>query len=140
MASLDDIFLAISGLGTRLDKMDARLDKMDARLDKMDTRLDKMDARLDKIESRLSEVESWQKSQPDMRLMLANSKVILERLVHIESEIVMLRAAVNDHARENVTPGEMAAIHQDLAKLRMEQMDGEARMRRVESVLELPRV
>ena len=112
MASLDDIFLAISGLGTRLDK----------------------------IEARLSEVESWQKSQPDMRLMLANSKVILERLVHIESEIVMLRAAVNDHARENVTPGEMAAIHQDLAKLRMEQMDGEARMRRVESVLELPRV
>ena len=75
-----------------------------------------------------------------MRLMLANSKVILERLVHIESEIVMLRAAVNDHARENVTLGEMAAIHQDLAKLRMEQMDGEARMRRVESVLELPRV
>lgn len=133
MTSLDDILLAISGLGSRLDKMDARLEKIEARLDKIEARLDKMDARL-------SDVESWQKSQPDMRLMLANSKIVLERLVHIESEIVMLRAAVNDHARENVTPGEMAAIHQDLAKLRMEQIDGEARMRRVESVLELPRV
>jgi hypothetical protein len=128
-----EILAAVAALTPRFDAVDARLDKVDARLDKVD-------ARLDKIEGRLSEVEGWQKNQPDMRLMLANSKVVLEKLIHIDSEITMLRSAVNDHARENVTPGEVAAIHYELANMRRELMDGEARMRRVESVLELPRV
>ena len=47
----------------------------------------------------------------------------------------MLRSAINDHARENVTPGEMLAMHHDL--YRRAQTDVEIRMKRVEMVLEL---
>jgi ubiquinone biosynthesis protein UbiJ len=32
----------------------------------------------------------------------------------------MVRAAVNDLAKENVTPGEMEAVHEDLNRLRLE--------------------
>lgn len=38
-------------------------------------------------------------------------------------DIRLLRAAVNDIAKENVTPGEMEAVHHDLTKLRLE-IDG----------------
>jgi ubiquinone biosynthesis protein UbiJ len=34
-----------------------------------------------------------------------------------------MRAAVNDIAKENVTPGEMEAVHDDLTQLRQE-VDG----------------
>jgi ubiquinone biosynthesis protein UbiJ len=35
-------------------------------------------------------------------------------------EARLLRAAVNDIAKENVTPGEMEAVHDDLTQLRQE--------------------
>ena len=117
MATLEDILLAVSGLGARLDKMDARLDKIETRLDTM---------------------EAWQSSQPDMRLMLANSKVMIERMIYFEGEMRMMRSAINDHARENVTPGEVASLHHDLSAYRQQQLFDGGRLLRLETVLELP--
>ena len=35
-------------------------------------------------------------------------------------KVRLVRAAVNDIAKENVTPGEMEAVHNDLTQLRRE--------------------
>jgi ubiquinone biosynthesis protein UbiJ len=44
----------------------------------------------------------------------------------------MVRAAVNDIAKENVTPGEMEAVHEDLTQLRREIDSLTARLEMVE--------
>lgn len=72
-----------------------------------------------------------------MRLMFENSEIAIDKFVHIEGELRMLRSAINDHARENVTPGEMSAVHHDLDLYRHEQLANEARLRRIERVLNL---
>ena len=66
------------------------------------------------MDTRLAEVETHIKSQPDLRLLMEPARTTLDRMVHMEGEMRMLRSAINDHARENVTPGEMAAVHHDL--------------------------
>ena len=156
--TIKDVINAVSSLGGSLDKMDARLGKTDSRLDKLDSRFDKLDSHLDKLNSRLDKldsrldkldsklgaindrldaVEQWQKRQPDLRLLMANSKVAIDKFVQIEGELRMLRSAINDHARENVTPGEMAAVHADLDLYRHAQIQTEIRIQRLETVLAL---
>ena len=151
MTTLDDILFAISGLGARIDtvgarldtvgarfdELDTRLDKIEVRLDKIEVRLDTMDARLDAMDMRLDALEAYNKNQPDMRLMMAIIKSNMDKMIYVEGELRMLRSAINDHARENVTPGEMRALHHDLDLYRRAQTEVEIRMKRVEMVLEL---
>lgn len=45
------------------------------------------------------------------------SRQIERGFAEVRGDIRMLRAALNDIARENVTPGEVAAIHHDLNRV-----------------------
>lgn len=137
MTTLDDILFAISGLGARIDTVGARLDTVGARFDELDTRLDKIEVRLDTMDARLDALEAYNKNQPDMRLMMATIKSNMDKMIYVEGELRMLRSAINDHAKENVTPGEMLALHHDLDVYRRAQTEVEIRMKRVEMVLEL---
>ncbi len=74
----------------------------------------RVETRLSGVDARLSGIETHIKSQPDLRLLMETSRSTLDRMVHIEGEMRMLRSAINDHARENVPSGEMAAVHHDL--------------------------
>ena len=112
--------------------------RIEVRLGAVDTRLEAMDTRLGQVDGRLVGVEAHLKAQPDLRLLMHTAKTTLERIVHMEGEIRMLRSAINDHARDNVTPGEMAAVHHDLASMRLDLLNNETRLSRLESVLELP--
>jgi len=136
--TIADVMAAIQGietrLGARLDQIETRLD---ARLDKIEARLDKIETRLDALEARVEEIDEWRKTQPDLRLMLVNSKLTHDKIIEMEGEIRMLRSAINDHARENVTPGEMAAVHHDLSALQRDQLENAGRLLRIEEVLHL---
>ncbi|MBI1867826.1 MAG: hypothetical protein HYS06_05975 [Methylocystis sp.] len=142
--TIRDVMAAIQGIGSRLDKMETGLDKIETRLDKIGTRLDKMEARLDKVESRLEkietrvgEIDAWRKTQPDLRLMLANSKVTLDKIVQIDSEIRILHSVIVDHASKNVTPGVIEAFHHDLSALQKAELENAGRLLRIEEILHL---
>jgi len=121
--TISDVLAAVQGIGVRLDGVDHRMGKIEARLDS--------------IETRVEAIDDWRKAQPDLRLMLANGRLTLDKIVEIEGEIRMLRSAINDHARENVTPGEMAAVHHDLSVLQREQLESAGRLLRIEETLHL---
>ena len=128
--TISDVLAAIGGLGERFGSLEARIGSLEARFDTLEGRFDTLEAVVRDIQDHL-------KAQPDMRLMFANGKVTLEKIVEIEGEIRMLRSAINDHARDNVTPGEMEAVHHDLALIRHEQLSSAARLQRIEAVLNL---
>jgi ubiquinone biosynthesis protein UbiJ len=66
-----------------------------------------LNGRLDRIATDLTAVKTEQR---------AHSRT----LGVLVQEGRLLRAAVNDIAKENVTPGEMEAVHEDLTQLRQE--------------------
>jgi len=51
----------------------------------------------------------------------------------VRHDIRMLRAAVNDIARENVTPGEIQALHHDVTRLMGQQQELAARLDALEA-------
>ncbi|MGI8428477.1 MAG: hypothetical protein ACR2OB_04035 [Solirubrobacteraceae bacterium] len=53
----------------------------------------------------------------------------------VERDLVMPRSAFNDYGRENVTPGEIQAIHQALDELREADLNRETRLRVLEAHL-----
>lgn len=135
--TISDVLAAIGGLGARFDTLEARIGSLEARIGSLEGRFGTLEGRIDTLEAVVKDIQDHLKAQPDMRLMFANGKVTLEKIVEIEGEIRMLRSAINDHARGNVTPGEMEAVHHDLALIRHEQLSSAARLQRIEAVLNL---
>jgi chromosome segregation ATPase len=121
--TISDVLAAIAGLGERIGSLEARIGSLEARMGA--------------LEEEVKDIRAHLKAQPDMRLMFANGKITLEKIVEIEGEIRMLRSAINDHARENVTPGEIAAVHHDLSVLQRGRLEAEGRLLRIEEVLHL---
>lgn len=114
--TISEVLGAVQGLGARLDKIDARLDD---------------------IALRVEEIDAWRKAQPDIRLMLADGKVLLDQIVRIEGELRKLRGVIGDHARKQATSGELAAVHYDLSILQREQIENAGRLLRIEETLNL---
>src|SRR5436189_4273961 len=50
----------------------------------------------------------------------------------LRQDMRMMRAAINDIARENITAGEVAAIHEDLSRVQPKQMELERRIATLE--------
>ena len=113
-AALTNLVEAVGRVDSRLGGVESRLGGVESRLGGVETRLGRLETRLGGVDTRLAEVETHIKSQPDLRLLMEPARTTLDRMVHMEGEMRMLRSAINDHARENVTPGEMAAVHHDL--------------------------
>jgi ubiquinone biosynthesis protein UbiJ len=66
--------------------------------------LRRIETKVDRMDTRLGRIEAVQKTQSStLNILRQDSR--------------MLRTAVNDLARENVTPGEMAVAHDDLNRL-----------------------
>jgi hypothetical protein len=65
-------------------------------------------------------------------------RVVVEQRTHsrlldvLKQEGRLLRSAVNDIAKENVTPGEVEAIHQDLTQLQHDVVSLQVRMDQIE--------
>jgi hypothetical protein len=57
----------------------------------------------------------------------------LELLPEMQRDIRMLRAAINDFARTNVTVGEIEALHTDINRLQEKSIEMDARLRALET-------
>src|SRR5258708_21625104 len=78
-----------------------------AMLRRLDTNVDRMGADIGRLTADMSAVKT------ELRVHTRTLDILLQ-------EGRLLRAAVNDIAKENVTPGEVEAIHHDLNRLRHE--------------------
>ena len=72
-----------------------------------------------------------------MRLIGHQIGALIERVGGLDEKNVRALAAINDFARENVTPGEVEALPTALSEVRQTDFKMDVRLRRVESELHL---
>ena len=94
-------------------------------------------ARLQAVESDSGATRLLIEKQPDMRLIGHQLGALIERVGALEEKNVRALAAINDFARENVTPGEVEALHTALSEVREIDFKIDVRLRRVEAELNL---
>src|SRR5262249_30485126 len=83
----------------------AMLRQLDGKADPMGRDIDRMGGDIVGLKADMAAVKT------ELRIHTRTLNILLQ-------EGLMVRAAVNDIARENVTPGEVEAIHHDLNQLR----------------------
>jgi ubiquinone biosynthesis protein UbiJ len=79
--------------------------------------LRRLDAKVDRLDTKVDRVVA------DQTAMKTEQRTHSRTLGIVLQEGRLMRAAVNDIAKENVTSGEMEAVHDDLTQLRQE-VDG----------------
>jgi chromosome segregation ATPase len=131
------ILAAIERLSQRFDTFQARFERVETRLDAMDKRFERIEARLGAVENQLAAVRDKIDAQPDMRLLGHQIEVLIKRVGALEEKNARAISAINDFARENVTPGEVEALHSGLSEVRSIEFDFDVRLRRVEAELHL---
>jgi tetrahydromethanopterin S-methyltransferase subunit G len=77
--------------------LDAHFNPLNTRLDNIETRLNSIETRLDRIEVRVSGLP-----------------LIGEAIGTLQRDTRLLRAAVNDLGKTNITAGEVEAMHTDI--------------------------
>lgn len=111
--------------------------RFEVRLDAMDKRFERIETRLDAVEKQIAAVREKIDAQPDMRLLGHQIEVLIKRVGALEEKNTRAISAINDFARENVTPGEVEALHSGLSEVRSIEFDFDVRLRRVEAELHL---
>ena len=75
--------------------------------------------------------------QPDLRLIGRQMATLIERVTALEASNTRAIAALNDLARESVTPGEVEALHTEVDPLRSSKFDHEVRLRQLGAELHI---
>jgi chromosome segregation ATPase len=113
------------------------LRSIDGRLGGVESRLGGVEARLDAVETRLETLETVTARAPDLRLLGHQMATLIERVTELEASNTRAIAALNDIARESVTPGEVEALHSEMKELRNAKFNHEVRIRQLEAELHI---
>ena len=115
------------------------LRSIDGRLGGVESRLGGVETRLDAVETRLETLETVTARAPDLRLLGHQMATLIERVTELEASNTRAIAALNDIARESVTPGEVEALHSEMKELRNAKFNHEVRIRQLEAELHIAR-
>ena len=113
------------------------LRSIDGRLGGVESRLGGVEARLDAVETRLETLKTVTARAPDLRLLGHQMATLIERVTGLEASNTRAIAALNDIARESVTPGEVEALHSEMKELRNAKFNHEVRIRQLEAELRI---
>jgi uncharacterized coiled-coil protein SlyX len=113
------------------------LRSIDGRLGGVESRLGGVEARLDAVETHLETLETVTARAPDLRLLGHQMATLIERVTGLEASNTRAIAALNDIARESVTPGEVEALHSEMKELRNAKFNHEVRIRQLEAELRI---
>jgi len=113
------------------------LRSIDGRLGTVETRLGGIETRLSGVETRLETLETVTARAPDLRLLGHQMATLIERVTGLEASNTRAIAALNDIARESVTPGEVEALHSEMKELRNAKFNHEVRIRQLEAELNI---
>ena len=120
-----------------LRSIDGRLGAVETRLGALEIRLGGVEARLDAVETHLETLETVTARAPDLRLLGHQMATLIERVTGLEASNTRAIAALNDIARESVTPGEVEALHSEMKELRNAKFNHEVRIRQLEAELHI---
>jgi chromosome segregation ATPase len=121
----------------RLGNVEIRLGGIETRVGAIETRLSGVETRLSGLETRLETLESVTARAPDLRLLGHQMATLIERVTGLEASNTRAIAALNDIARESVTPGEVEALHSEMNELRNAKFNHEVRIRQLEAELNI---
>lgn len=122
--ALSDVLAAVADLKSHVTSEFARRD-------------DWLQGEVAGIKSELAALRERFDRQPDLRLLGHHMQAMIERLTGLEEKNVRALSAINDFARENVTPGEVEALHSELKEIRELEFRHDVRLRRIEDELHL---
>jgi uncharacterized coiled-coil protein SlyX len=108
-------------------------------LKSIDSRLGGVETRLSALEARLDHMETSVARQPDLRLLGHQMAALIERVNELHASNTRAIVALNDIARESVTPGEVEVLHAELKEMRSTEFNLDVRVRRIEAELHLER-
>lgn len=103
----------------------------------LETHMTGLETRMTGVETRLETLESVTARQPDIRLIGLQMATLIERVTSLEASNTRAIAALNDVARDSVTPGEVEALHSEMAGLRTTKFNHEVRLRQLEAELQI---
>jgi formyltetrahydrofolate synthetase len=106
-------------------------------VDKILSAIAELGARLRAVEMDSATTRQLVEKQPDMRLLGHQIVALIDRVSALEEKNVRALAAINDFARDNLTPGEVEALHSALTEVRQADFNIDVRLRRVEAELHL---
>src|ERR1700733_9907730 len=121
----------------RLGGIETHVGGIETRVDGVETRLGGIETRLSGIETRLETLETVTARAPDLRLLGHQMATMVERITKLEASNPRAIAALNDVARDSVTPGEVEALHTEMNDFRDTKFNHEARLRQIEAELHL---
>ena len=121
----------------RLGGIETRVGGIETRVGAIETRLSGVETRLSGLETRLETLESVTARAPDLRLLGHQMATLIERVTGLEASNTRAIAALNDIARESVTPGEVEALHSEMNELRNAKFNHEVRIRQLEAELNI---
>jgi hypothetical protein len=88
-----------------------------------------IDGRLGSVETRLGGIETHVGGiETRLRLLGHQMATLIERVTGLEASNTRAIAALNDIARESVTPGEVEALHSEMNELRNAKFNHEVRI------------
>jgi hypothetical protein len=120
-----------------LRSIDGRLGNVETRLGGIETRVGGIETRLSGVETRLGTLETVTARAPDLRLLGHQMATLIERVTGLEASNTRAIAALNDIARESVTPGEVEALHSEMNELRNAKFNHEVRIRQLGAELNI---
>jgi hypothetical protein len=127
----------LRSIDSRLGGIETRLSGVETRLGGVETRLGGVENRLGGLEARLETLEAVTARAPDLRLLGHQINTLIDRVTKLEGSNTRAIAALNDIARDSVTPGEVEALHSEMNVFRNTEFNHEVRLRQIESELSL---
>lgn len=97
----------------------------------------RLDAKVGHLQVEVAGLRERFDKQPDLRLLGHQMQALIDRVSSLKEKNVRALAAINDFARENVSPGEVEALHSELKEMRELEFRHDVRLRRIEDELHL---
>jgi uncharacterized coiled-coil protein SlyX len=134
---LGGIETRVGAIETHVGGIETHVGGIETHVGGIETRLSGVESRLSGVETRLETLEAVTARAPDLRLLGHQMATMVERLTKLEASNTRAIAALNDVARDSVTPGEVEALHTEMNDFRDTKFNHEVRLRQIEAELHL---
>jgi chromosome segregation ATPase len=129
LSLVDHIDRGVGSLRSELASLRERVDHIDGEVTKLRERVDHIDGEVTTLRDRVDHIAD---DVSMMRPRVDGLPLIGNAIDNLQRDMRLLRAAINDMARTNITAGEVEAMHTDIDRMMARQVELEARIAALE--------